>query len=170
MSLTIVYHKDGSHPPSEPGVEWVFVFGSNLSGIHGGGAARAAYEHYGAVWGEGVGYYGHSYAIPTKDENINTLPLGRIRDFVEVAVIDFDNIATDNGHSGTPTKFFVTRVGCGLAGYNDADIAPMFAEALKRRALHSHPMTVSFAEEWRPYIAARPYIAPVLGGAGNLTP
>lgn len=99
----------------------IFVFGSNLSGAHGSGAARAAREHHGAIWGQGYGFMGTSYAIPTKDENIETMSLERIECFVK----DFLLVAKEHWD----VTFNVTRIGCGLAGYTNEDIAPMFAGA-----------------------------------------
>ena len=101
--------------------EPVFVFGSNLAGIHGAGAAKQAHEDFGAVWGRGAGSAGRSYAIPTKDRSIKTLPLPAIwlhvREFLDYA-------------KAHPAKtFFVTRIGCGLAGYSETEIAPFFAAA-----------------------------------------
>lgn len=96
----------------------VFVFGSNLAGRHGAGAALWARENKGAIYGQGVGMQGDSYAIPTKDEHLETLPLDVIGAHVEQFLIFAEN--------HPELKFQVTRVGCGLAGYNDDDIAPMF--------------------------------------------
>lgn len=96
----------------------VFVFGSNLSGFHGAGAAADAVRYYGAIYGQGVGRQGNSYAIPTKDRHVRTMPLKDIKPYVDIFIAH----AKDNPN----TKFFVTRIGCGLAGYTDADIAPMF--------------------------------------------
>ena len=94
----------------------VFVFGSNLAGMHGGGAARAAYERFGAVWGRGVGLQGQSYAIPTMQGGVET-----IKPYVD-AFIDFA--------VSRPDLFcYVTRIGCGIAGFVDAEIAPLFAAA-----------------------------------------
>lgn len=98
-----------------------FVFGSNLAGIHGAGAARYAKILHGAVWGEGLGHHGNSYAIPTKDRKIQTLSKAAIRIFVG----DFIKYAKANPEM----RFQVTRIGCGLAGYADEEIAPMFIEA-----------------------------------------
>jgi hypothetical protein len=98
----------------------VFVFGSNLAGAHGGGAALEALN-YGAVYGQGTGRQGDTYAIPTKDARIRTLPLNRIKDHVD----EFLDYAAQH----PDTEFFLTRVGCGLAGYEDEDIAPLFADA-----------------------------------------
>jgi len=104
-----------------PGPNRIFVFGSNLAGIHGGGAALTAKRLYGAVPGVGSGLRGNSYAIPTKDENIDTLPLTWIRQFVAIFL--------EEAGKRPELVFFVTRIGCGLAGYTDADIAPMFKGA-----------------------------------------
>lgn len=96
----------------------IFVFGSNLAGRHGKGAALYAKQHYGAVYGNGVGPQGSSYAIPTKRANLKVLPVEEIQKYVE------GFITYARAH---PTlKFQVTRVGCGLAGYKDSDIAPLF--------------------------------------------
>ena len=96
----------------------IFVFGSNLAGHHGAGAAREAADNWGAIDGVGEGHTGQSYAIPTKDEQIKTLPIARIKTFVD----RFIKYAVAN-----PSLYFViTRVGCGLAGYKDKDIAPLF--------------------------------------------
>lgn len=127
-----VYHKDGS--PPEHGE--VFVFGSNLSGIHGGGAARAAHKLYGARWGIAEGPTGRCYAIPTVRENIaGALSLELIRPAIE----RFLRHAVTHAN----TLFFVTRIGCGLAGHNDADIAPMFVGA---------PNNCDFPDTWEAYL------------------
>lgn len=99
----------------------IFVFGSNLAGRHGAGAALAAFREHGAIYGQGFGLQGESYAIPTKDENIRTLPLNKIQRYVE-SFLKFAELNPE-------LQFEVTRVGCGLAGYEDADIAPMFSSA-----------------------------------------
>lgn len=99
----------------------IFVFGSNLAGVHGAGAAACAYKEYGAEWGVGEGLTGNSYALPTKDENIVTRPLAAIAESVE----RFKAFATAH----PAQRFFVTRVGCGLAGYVDTQIAPLFVGA-----------------------------------------
>ena len=94
----------------------VFVFGSNLSGMHGGGAARVALEAFGAIWGQGVGLQGQSYGIPTMQGGVDT-----IKPFVD----DFISFARQH-----PELFFyVTRIGCGIAGFRDREIAPLFAQA-----------------------------------------
>jgi hypothetical protein len=112
----------------------IFVFGSNLAGRHGKGAALHARQKYGAVYGVGVGRTGSAYAIPTKDHSIQTLPLESILPYVE----SFLHYA--NEHS--ELTFLVTRVGCGLAGYKDSDIAPMFYGA---------PSNCKLPEEWKEY-------------------
>ena len=95
----------------------VFVFGSNLAGQHGGGAACIAYENFGAEWGVGVGLTGQSYAIPTMQGGVET-----IRPYVD------DFIAFAKSHQ--ELFFYVTRIGCGIAGFRDRDIAPLFADAV----------------------------------------
>ena len=99
----------------------IFVFGSNLAGIHGAGAAKAAVQ-WGAVFGKGEGLQGKTYAIPTKDANIQVLTLSEIqlyvRNFIEHAKLNTDNI------------YLVTEIGCGLAGYKPFQVAPMFKAAL----------------------------------------
>lgn len=96
----------------------IFVFGSNLQGAHGGGAALAAYNYFGAIWGQGVGLQGHSYAIPTMQG-----PVSSIKPYVD----EFIEFARKHPEY----EFLVTRVGCGIAGFRDADIAPLFKDALE---------------------------------------
>lgn len=98
----------------------VFVFGSNLAGHHGGGAAKLAYLKFGAVYGEGIGHFGQSYALPTKDKNIETLPIETIGTRVE----ELYNYIVRNNH----LFFIITKVGCGLAGYNTEEIKPLFVK------------------------------------------
>lgn len=95
----------------------IFVFGSNLSGFHGAGAAWLAVS-FGAINGNGVGLFGKTYAIPTKDENIKTLSLHRIKAHID-NFYDFVLGRTD-------LHFLVTKIGCGLAGYTVEEIAPLF--------------------------------------------
>ena len=94
----------------------VFVFGSNLVGAHGGGAAAIAWRKFGAVWGQGVGLQGQSYGIPTMQGGVDT-----IKPYVD----DFITFAK----SKPELTFLVTRIGCGIAGFRDEEIAPLFAEA-----------------------------------------
>ena len=96
----------------------VFVFGSNLAGRHGKGSALEAVLNYGAVYGQGWGRQGDSYAIPTKGFNLKRLPLAMIEHFVKA----FKDYARCNPGE----TFQVVAIGCGLAGYKAADIAPMF--------------------------------------------
>ena len=97
----------------------IFVFGSNLGGMHGGGAARAAYNRFGAVWGQGVGLQGQSYAIPTMQGGVET-----IKPYVD-EFIEFTQAHPE-------LKFLVTRIGCGIAGFMDEQIAPLFAAAIDK--------------------------------------
>lgn len=99
----------------------IFVFGSNLAGRHGKGAALFARQNHGAIYGQGVGRQGNSYAIPTKDGRLNVLSL----DEISGHVLDFIAYAKEN----SDLEFNVTRIGCGLAGYKDTQIAPLFSGA-----------------------------------------
>lgn len=113
----------------------IFCFGSNLAGIHGAGAARTALRHYGAIYGQGIGLQGNSYGIPTKDLNIHTLPLSPIRYYV----LNFIKFAIEHPE----LTFNVTRIGCGLAGYTDSQIAPMFIFV---------PKNVNLPIEWETFM------------------
>lgn len=95
----------------------VFVFGSNLAGMHGGGAARIAFDKFGAVWGQGVGLQGSSYAIPTMQGGVET-----VRPYVD----EFIAFAKEHPEC----KFLVTRIGCGIAGFRVKDMAPLFDGAI----------------------------------------
>jgi hypothetical protein len=95
----------------------IFVFGSNLGGFHGGGAARLAYNKFGAVWGQGDGLQGQSYAIPTMQGGIDT---------IQPYVDEFITFARQHPE----LTFLVTRIGCGIAGFEDSEIAPLFRESL----------------------------------------
>lgn len=96
----------------------IFVFGSNLAGIHGGGAARVALRRFGAIMGRGTGLQGRSYAIPTMQGGVET---------IEPYVAEFVCFAK----SRPELTFYVTRIGCGIAGFSDEQIAPLFGEALE---------------------------------------
>ena len=113
----------------------VFVFGSNLAGIHGAGAAKQAMLKYGAKYGVAKGPTGDCYAIPTKDNNIQTLSLGHISIYVNV----FKEYAKENIRK----IFIVTQIGCGLAGYKPSAIAPLFKDS---------PANCWFDHEWRDYL------------------
>lgn len=110
----------------------VFVFGSNLAGRHGAGAAQRALKYHGAVYGQGVGLQGDSWAIPTKDgrggadlkDPRQTLPLEEIALYVAAFLTQAEILHPDR-------IFTVTPIGCGLAGYTPAQIAPLFRHAPK---------------------------------------
>lgn len=96
----------------------VFVFGSNLAGRHGAGSALEAIRNWGAVYGRGVGRQGMSYAIPTKDELLEPLSLVRVAHYVQ----QFLTYAAENPH----LAFAVVKIGCGLAGFREDEISPLF--------------------------------------------
>jgi len=101
----------------------IFVFGSNLAGAHGGGAARLAHEKFGAIMGQGVGLQGQSYAIPTMQGGVNTI-LPYVEEFIGFA------------KQHPEMTFLVTRIGCGIAGFRPAEIAPLFAGAVNVENIH----------------------------------
>ena len=105
----------------------VFVFGSNLAGRHGLGAALTAYRKFGARNGRGMGLCGQSYAIATKDRNLRILPLAKI----EAQVVRFLEFAEKNPN----LTFYVTKIGCGLARYSVKDIAPMFDREIPQNVI-----------------------------------
>lgn len=96
----------------------IFVFGSNLAGAHGGGAARVAYNKFGAVWGQGVGLQGQSYGIPTMHGGVD-----KIKPYVD----EFVQFASDHPEY----TFLVTKIGCGIAGFAIDEIAPLSSDAIK---------------------------------------
>lgn len=95
----------------------IFVFGSNLEGMHLGGAARMAVEKFGAIMGLGVGIQGQSYAIPTMQGGVDT-----IKPYVDQFI--------DLAREWDQNTFYITRIGCGIAGFRDEEIAPLFRDAL----------------------------------------
>lgn len=95
----------------------IFVFGSNLRGWHQGGAAKHAQRYFGAIWGQGVGLQGQSYAIPTMQGGVNT-----IKPYVD------NFIAFAREHQ--ELRFLVTPIGCGIAGFSPIQIAPLFSDAV----------------------------------------
>lgn len=101
----------------------IFVFGSNLSGSHGGGAALLAYRKWGAVWGQGVGLQGQTYAIPTMHGGV---------DEIYPYVKDFISFAKEHPE----LTFLVTEIGCGIAGFLPEEIAPLFKEAVPVENIH----------------------------------
>jgi hypothetical protein len=103
----------------------VFVFGSNEIGQHGAGAARLAYDHFGARLNQGFGMMGQCFGIPTKDWDVKVLGLKEIEFYVKRFIVFTQ---TPRLHKW---KWYVTKIGCGLAGYTPEDIAPMFRECLK---------------------------------------
>lgn len=113
----------------------VFVFGSNLAGIHGAGAAAFAERTLGAQRGVGRGRTGQCYALPTKGSRIQCMPI----EFIKQSVDGFLNHVAAHPED----EFKVTRVGCGLGGYKDKDIAPFFVDA---------PPNCHFDSAWKPYL------------------
>lgn len=97
----------------------IFVFGSNLAGRHGKGAAKFALQHHGAIYGKGEGFQGNSYGIPTKDANLKPLSLTEIAKYITEFLVFAEYYCDD-------FVFNVTPIGCGLAGYTPKDIAPLF--------------------------------------------
>lgn len=110
----------------------IFVFGSNLAGRHGAGSALHAKKYYGAEQGVGIGRTGDAYGIPTKDERLRILPLERIKDFVDKFLV----YASEHPE----LELHVVKIGCGLAGYKEDQIAPMFEGA---------PPNCKLPEGWR---------------------
>lgn len=98
----------------------IFVFGSNLAGAHGGGSAKYAHMERGAAWGVGVGRTGGAYAIPTLDENLQQIPIDEIRDYV-AQFLDYARVHHDR-------QFEVVAIGCGIAGFTVAQMAPLFVD------------------------------------------
>lgn len=95
----------------------IFVFGSNLAGQHAGGAAQVAYLRFGAEWGQGEGLQGQSYAIPTMQGGVETIA-PYVDTFIEFAT------------AHPELHFYVTPIGCGIAGFKNEEIAPLFRSAL----------------------------------------
>ena len=113
----------------------IFVFGSNLAGRHGAGAALHAKKYYAAQYGVGRGPTGRAYGIPTKDAELHSLSLTQIRHEVKGFL--------EYARHHTELYFYVTRIGCGLAGYTNKQIAPMFRGA---------PDNCEFDDAWEPYL------------------
>jgi hypothetical protein len=124
------WHKDNTIPRGD----WIWVFGSNTAGRHGKGAAKVAHVSFGARYQVGRGLTGNAYAIPTKDGRLNVLSI----DEIKTGIQEFVLYAKEHPKQ----QFFVTRVGCDLAGFSNEEIAPLFADA---------PLNCSFAEEWREF-------------------
>ena len=115
----------------------VFVFGSNEAGIHGGGAAYFAMRRHGAIKGHGVGRQGNAYAIPTMNAEIEPLALDKIASYI----LDF----LDYARAHPDEEFQVTAVGCGIAGFRNEQMAPLFAEA---------PANCLFDDAWKPFLGS----------------
>lgn len=105
----------------------VFVFGSNEAGIHGAGAAKTALQ-WGAIYGKGFGMQGNTFAIPSKDHNIKTLNITKISEYINQFLL-YAKLTKDK-------TFLVTEIGCGLAGFNPEDIAPLFENAISINNVH----------------------------------
>jgi hypothetical protein len=116
----------------------IFVFGSNEAGVHGAGAARTAREHHGAVLGHGFGPAGNSFAIPTKDWQIFSLPIETVKFYVDRFII--------YARLHPQYIFQVTAIGCGLAGFRHDVIAPLFKYA---------PQNCQFDSAWEPYLGPK---------------
>lgn len=112
----------------------IFVFGSNLAGRHGKGAALYARQKYGAIYGQGQGRQGNSYAIPTKDGRLKTLSLDTIAD----NIVTFLEYALEHPE----LKFKITPIGCGLAGYRRDEIKPLF------EGYSPLPRNCFYSKEW----------------------
>jgi hypothetical protein len=115
----------------------IFVFGSNLAGMHGGGSAAHAHDEHGAEWGAGVGPTGDSYAIPTLDKELRPLPLQEIAKHVA----DF----LDYARANKDWTFGVVAIGCGIAGFKPEEIGPMFQGV---------PSNCIMPKEFEPYLEA----------------
>jgi hypothetical protein len=113
----------------------IFVFGSNEAGKHGAGAARYARLYYGAVYGQGEGLWGNSYAIPTKNRYIKTLSLVEVATYIN----NFIYFAKSNPE----LTFDVSRIGCGLAGFKNRQIAPLFIGS---------PINCRFDNKWKEWL------------------
>lgn len=120
--------------------ERIFVFGSNLAGAHGAGAAKFAVDYRGARMGRGVGPQGQSFALPTKDENIESLSLDEIGAFAVYFMI--------YAAKHKELRFQLTAVGCGLAGFTVDQIAPLFICA---------PSNVDWPPEWESWVHRRDF-------------
>lgn len=129
-----------------------FVFGSNLAGRHGRGAARDARLYFGAINGHGEGHQGQSYALPTKDHNLKTLPLREIKKHALQFLQHADR---------TPEiQYMLTRIGCGLAGFDDSEIAPLFANV---------PKNVWLPRSWQRIIAPDNEFRLIIAGSRAFT-
>ena len=118
----------------------VFVFGSNLAGRHGAGAAKYARMVHGAEYGVGFGATGNSFAIPTKDIHLEVLSLEEVAWFVSQFIA--------HAEINRDTEFQVTQIGCGLAGFKPEQIAPLFVDA---------PSNCYFDTAWKPWLPCKKF-------------
>lgn len=125
------YHKDGTQPARSE----IFVFGSDLEGRHTKGAALHARNNFGAVMGQPEGLMGRCYALPTVSHNLKKMDLQDIQEWVRRFIV--------YAETHPNMRFFMTRVGCELAGYSNERIAPMFVGA---------PENINFPIDWKPYL------------------
>lgn len=109
----------------------IFVFGSNLAGRHGKGAALYARQHFGTIYKQNKKLQENAYAIPTRDKNIITLPIEEIA----IRINRFKHFASSN----PKLSFYITPIGTGLAGYKQEEIKPLFGEL---------PVNCTFSKEW----------------------
>lgn len=128
------WHKDGEAPTA---ANQIFVFGSNLAGRHGAGAAKYALDNCGARYGVALGLFGNSYAIATLDESFQKVSLNLISQQVNLLLRSINDHYADSG-------LFITRIGCGLAGFNDEEIAPIFSHFTQH-------YFVSLPDTWKKY-------------------
>lgn len=151
VSVYRKFHLDGTLPQNGE----TFVFGSNLAGRHGKGAALVAREKFGAIYGKGRGPMGNCYAVPTKDGRPNTPDLkdpAATRSLADIKK-DIDGFLA-YARQRMDEEFFIVRLGCDLAAHSDSDIAPLFGDA---------PPNCNFPEQWRPWLG-------VLGHRRGLAP
>ncbi|HCK31278.1 MAG TPA: hypothetical protein DIT34_08255 [Acinetobacter ursingii] len=131
----MAYHYHDESIITELPEDTVFVFGSNMAGQHTHGAARVAAQHFGAVNHVGRGWAGQSFAIPTLNEHLQRMPLSQIEHYID----DFKIYAQHH----PKMKYFITALGCGIAGYKVSEIAPLF------KGIHNN---VILPESFKPYI------------------
>lgn len=126
-----LFHNEGR--TAESG--WVWVFGSNASGIHAVGDARTAKNNFGALYGVSEGRVGNSYAIPTRDRHLSNYSVVDLREKIETFF--------EHARSSPRERFFVTKIGCGPGGLPSELVAPMFLNA---------PVNCSFSNDWKPFL------------------
>jgi hypothetical protein len=117
----------------------IFVFGSNEAGRHGKGAAKQAMK-WGAKYGQGEGLQGRTYGIPTKNKNIETLSLNKISKYISNFIVF--------AQTNPQYTFLVTKIGCGLAGYNEKDIAPLFYNSINVKNIIFPPSFIKILKSY----------------------